>query len=212
MERRFSEQEQSEVFKRAIELQREAGYDVTLSQMEATALEAGIDPRFLRAAVEELQRRSAPAVADMLPRWRAAALCAVVVGQVYTVSGQVLGSQRDFYLPSALAAVVGALFAGQPFLKGLRSYLAVSIVAACLTTGFVLLSIAPDHLAVAVRQALFTMLVQSLLFAAGHFAASAFAKREKPQASGLRERLEAAQAPVEQSTAASGIVADRQHE
>ena len=49
-----------------------------MSQMEATALEAGIDPQYLRAAIEERQQGKAPARADMMPRWRVAALCATV--------------------------------------------------------------------------------------------------------------------------------------
>lgn len=178
VEHRFSEQEQGQIFARAIELQREAGHALTLSEMEATALEAGIDPQYVRMAAEELELGVAKRPVDLLASWRSAALCATVVSQIYTVSGQVLEGQRDFYIPFAMAAAVGALFAGRKLVRSFTTYLSVSIATACLTAIFLVLEAGAGDLTVPRAQAAIVLLVESLLFVAGYVTASAFQKNK----------------------------------
>jgi len=165
MEKLYTEKQQGKIFSRALELQREAGGSQTLSQMQETALEAGIDPRYLAAAIEESERL--PQVTESLTsNLQLVAICALVLAQVYTSSGQILGTQRDFYFPLTMALILGALSSGKQRLKGYIALAAVVGITTAITFSFFKLGgvVTSDEFAYEFRN---TLLAQFVLFILG---------------------------------------------
>jgi len=111
MEQRFTEEEQARIFTRALELQREAGTTVTLTEMQQTALEAGIDLTVLdRALQESFASHAQPEQENpKSTTWLAVAVSLFAFSHVYTASSQCLSRPANFWIPFALAAVIGGL-------------------------------------------------------------------------------------------------------
>lgn len=127
MEKRYTEKEQTKIFERALKLQRKADKTVTLAEMEEAAFQAGIDSRFLARAIEDTA--SGPqAEKNLLPILRVIALCSFCFAQVYTVSGQVTGVGRDFYISFGIALVLGAMNSGRSLWRGLLGTIALGAI------------------------------------------------------------------------------------
>jgi hypothetical protein len=108
----FSEREQAAIIACAAELQREAGLTATLSDLECAALEAGIEPRFIREAVR--LQSAKPETAEIVPTddsswpiWRAAIVAAILV----PAEVPVIAWDNNLLLSLWGSIVIAALFA-----------------------------------------------------------------------------------------------------
>lgn len=77
---------------------------MSASELEQAAMEAGIDPRFVRRAISETKQTSAAPRASTLPLY---ILGAFLFAQMFTISGTLQGKQVFLYIPFTLALFMG---------------------------------------------------------------------------------------------------------
>jgi hypothetical protein len=111
-EQRFDEPTQQQIFQLAAELQKEEATSLSRTQMEEIAAEAGIDPKFVRRAVERIQSSISE---DMIAppshstSLTVLALAVLMVMNVYGASGTLSSSNPHFYLIFGYSIVAGGL-------------------------------------------------------------------------------------------------------
>jgi hypothetical protein len=132
---RFDEPTQQQIFQLAAELQKEEAASLSRTQMEEIAAEAGIDPRFVRRAVERLNtnRKTQPVQvpSSVVPL---VALAVLIMVNVYGASGTLSGTNPYFYLIFGYSLVVGAL-ASRNLRQRLLTY-SVALVSVLLVYGW----------------------------------------------------------------------------
>lgn len=132
----FDEEEQRRIIALAVEMQRKAGGVVSASELEQAALEAGIEPRYIQAAIAQRRAELALHRDGDSTALQAAGVGVLLVAQVYIVSGQMLGAPRDVYLPVAVVLALGAIFGERKLLRGLASFALATAMVAIATYGF----------------------------------------------------------------------------
>lgn len=110
-EPRFDEAEQRRIFARAAELQRQEGLAMSASDLEQVAMEAGIDPRFIRRAMAEAKEKPVEPRTSSLPLY---ILGTFLFSQMYTLSTTLRGGAAYLYVAFTLAIFLGIAWSRTP--------------------------------------------------------------------------------------------------
>jgi hypothetical protein len=108
-EKLFDTAAQERIIHLAAEIQRAEAALLSRSEIERAAAEAGIEPRYVRLAMERLAMPQ-PARASRAELGMIVPACLLVLANAYFVTGMSSQRELNFWIPLTLAAVLGAAF------------------------------------------------------------------------------------------------------